>query len=284
MLGAGAVPSGVDSCWCGSREFAEARDDGQYLNLTPPERHLLACLGCGARRRVPPLRHDTAVSHALPADISPANHYTAGDTLLARHLTARLRRAAVRCSAKRLLDVGAGNGLFLKHARTAGWDVLGLEADERSVCSIRGQGLACRQGTIESLPADTAPFGLVHMNHVLEHMEDPLSACAAARNLLRSPGALVVEVPNELASVKARLRRALGRRSSSATSFLQHQWFFDAGSLRELLTAAGFARVEVRTASRLHPVRIPRLPLTALGLALGMGDVIEAWAWTADGY
>jgi SAM-dependent methyltransferase len=222
------------------------------------------------------------VSCNLPASLRPPNHYTAGDTSLAQHLEERLRRAAGGCSAKRLLDVGAGNGIFLQHAREAGWDVLGLEADEGAAGRIRRSGLACREGTIESLPADTTPFGLVHMNHVLEHMDDPFSACVAARSLLRSRGVRVIEVPNELASVTARLRRAFGRRSSSATSFLQHQWFFDVRSIRELLVAAGFARVAARTVSRLRPVRIPRLPLAALGPALGMGDVIEAWAWTAD--
>ena len=52
----------------------------------------------------------------------------------------------------RLLDVGCGNGLFLEKMRNLGWEVVGVETDEKAVEVARKRfGLDIYHGTLEQV-------------------------------------------------------------------------------------------------------------------------------------
>ncbi|MFW5453802.1 class I SAM-dependent methyltransferase [Thioalkalivibrio sulfidiphilus] len=51
----------------------------------------------------------------------------------------------------RLLDVGCGNGSFLRVARAAGWHVVGVDFDPNAVKTARSQGLDVREGGLRFL-------------------------------------------------------------------------------------------------------------------------------------
>jgi len=102
-----------------------------------------------------------------------------------------------------LLDIGAGRGRFVAHARAAGWDAAGIEPSLRGVEGARARGVELRRGTIGD--AEVAPGSLdaATLWHVLEHVDEPCRALERVAGWLRPGGALLVGVPN-LASVQAR--------------------------------------------------------------------------------
>ena len=102
-----------------------------------------------------------------------------------------------------LLDIGAGRGRFVAHARAAGWDAGGLEPSLRGVEGARARGIELRRGAIGD--AEVAPGSLdaATLWHVLEHVDEPGRALERVAGWLRPGGALLVGVPN-LASVQAR--------------------------------------------------------------------------------
>lgn len=96
----------------------------------------------------------------------------------------------------RLLDVGFGDASFLRFMGIAGWDVAGLEADERAVCAARDDGLDVALGTLEDAPYDSGSFDAVTLSHVVEHLHDPVGSLRACHDLLRPSGLLWLATPN----------------------------------------------------------------------------------------
>lgn len=96
----------------------------------------------------------------------------------------------------RLLDVGAGNGDYLLKARSAGWDVVGVEPDAEACAIARSAGLDVHNGGIDSLAVNQHQFDVVTINHVIEHVHDPRALLQQAFALLRPSGVLCIETPN----------------------------------------------------------------------------------------
>lgn len=96
----------------------------------------------------------------------------------------------------RLLDVGFGDGAFLELAQSVGWLVNGVDLDSVSVKNARHRGLDVRHGGIEAFEDMPNYFDVVTMNHVIEHVHDPIDVLRRAYDLLKPGGQLFIETPN----------------------------------------------------------------------------------------
>lgn len=107
-----------------------------------------------------------------------------------------------------LLDVGCGTGEFLVEMKSAGWQVEGLERDERAANWAHEQhGIAVSAGHVEQLAGSTQQYDLITMWHVLEHLYDPGQALQILTRRLRDDGWLLIAVPN-IAGLEARLYKS----------------------------------------------------------------------------
>ena len=94
-----------------------------------------------------------------------------------------------------LLDVGCGNGDYLKFASDCGWTATGLDFDPAAVALANSRGLHALQGTIEDLPSDSA-YDVVTASHVLEHVADPLEFLTQLWHRVKPGGMLWLITPN----------------------------------------------------------------------------------------
>jgi 2-polyprenyl-3-methyl-5-hydroxy-6-metoxy-1,4-benzoquinol methylase len=162
----------------------------------------------------------------------------------------RLELVEARQSHGTLLDVGCGDGLFLKVARDAGWSVEGIEfSPEGARWSSRRLGRPVAVGDLARVPGLRGPFDVVTLWHVLEHLVSPAPMLEAARHRLRPGGLLAVAVPNlDDLPMRAAYRLARGRalplfEKGAREPHLSH---FSPATLRSFLRRLGFERIEIR--------------------------------------
>jgi 2-polyprenyl-3-methyl-5-hydroxy-6-metoxy-1,4-benzoquinol methylase len=97
----------------------------------------------------------------------------------------------------RLLDVGCGAGDFLAQMRQAGWVVEGQEVDPEAAAHARSlHGFTVHLGSLEELGIEENTFDAVTMNHVIEHVHDPVALLAECQRILKPGGVLVSITPN----------------------------------------------------------------------------------------
>jgi SAM-dependent methyltransferase len=149
------------------------------------------------------------------------------------------------------VDVGTGDGVFLHELLAAGFsDVSGIEPSAAPIevadASVRS---LIRHDIFRpnSFPANS--LSLITCFQTIEHLADPLTFCCDALRALKPGGALFLIGHNRRA-VSAKL---LGRKSPIFD--IEHMQLFSPLSVRNLVKAAGFADVEVRTVYNRYPVR-----------------------------
>lgn len=94
------------------------------------------------------------------------------------------------------LDVGCGNGVWMAAQRRWGFRCEGVEPDKRAAAKARALGFPVWAGDLLSAGYPEGGFDIVHFNHVLEHVHDPLAVLSEAVRVTRPGGRVVMVVPN----------------------------------------------------------------------------------------
>lgn len=93
-------------------------------------------------------------------------------------------------AARKALDFGAGTGEILDALTDRGWSTYGLEPSD-----LAREDLARRHAVVEAVPRKET-FDLVTLQHVLEHLRDPLGVVRSLADALVPGGHLYVAVPD----------------------------------------------------------------------------------------
>jgi SAM-dependent methyltransferase len=145
---------------------------------------------------------------------------------------------------KEVLEVGCATGGFLQFFREASCNVSGIDLDERYLDFGRGRGLRLITSSFEDFVRGAeGKYDLIVMNHVLEHMDDPLEALGGVKDIIREDGFFFAEVPNiDLSYIEL------------SQFQLAHKWYFDRVNFADLLERSGFEVVAVDTEPHLRIV------------------------------
>jgi len=91
-----------------------------------------------------------------------------------------------------LLDIGAGTGDFFEYVSNKGWNVSGVEPNEKARTLAAQKNISLT----EELPENTEVYDAITMWHVLEHVYDLEKQLVWLKKNLSQKGVLFVAVPN----------------------------------------------------------------------------------------
>ena len=203
----------------------------------------LALMGCE--------RCGVSFSHPLPTDAELDNYYSGtywqerrpedmdDRTGGRRERIIRLRGIEVDLLAPHLqlprtrtptvLDFGCGSGEYLDAFADRGWQTVGLEPGEI------GEQTAKRHRMVAEIPAEET-FDLVILNHVLEHLKDPVATLERIAAATYGGGYIFASVPN--------LRRLPEHGRLSYVMNGTHIVSYTLSGLRSVLGLAGYEVVQ----------------------------------------
>jgi len=146
----------------------------------------------------------------------------------------------------KLLDYGCGNGSFLKQMQELGWDVSGIEFDQKSVDAARDYfGIPVFIENSQDATFSQNSYDAVTMNHAIEHLQDPLKTLQYCHRILCKNGQIVITTPNANS-----LGHRLFKQTWRGLEFPRHLFVFTPKSMRLLIEKAGFKIRSVKTLSR----------------------------------
>jgi SAM-dependent methyltransferase len=204
------------------------------------EPHALArCACCGLISTDRPPSSEKLYEYGKTADAG--KRFGPAQLLLQWFRSARVRRFAGRRPG-RALDVGCGDGSFLAALARRRWEVYGTELSAPIAATARQRlGDRIRVGEAEHGAYPDASFDLITFWHVLEHLNNPRTALAEARRLIKPDGTVVVAVPN-IRSFQARCFR----QDWLHLDVPRHRWHFDPATLSDLARRCGFEVKQIR--------------------------------------
>ncbi|MEM7685750.1 MAG: class I SAM-dependent methyltransferase [Pseudomonadota bacterium] len=143
--------------------------------------------------------------------------------------------------ASAVLDVGAGSGEFAFLMTRRGKSVIGVEPNQGYAAYCRDDlGLDVRTAHLSSDLFENQSFDLIRLNHVLEHLNDPVKYLEMMARWLRPGGRLYVEVPN--------IETYCREKSRGNMFHYGHIWNFNPWTLRAAATLAGLEECPETTA------------------------------------
>jgi SAM-dependent methyltransferase len=137
----------------------------------------------------------------------------------------------------RVLEIGCGDGQFLRHLSASGYEIYGLDFSEHAVRrALKNTGSAnifC--GRLKEAKYQSDYFDVVCLFEVLEHLPGPLDAFLEIKRILKERGIIAGTVPNFNS-----LERVLLGDCWDGIDLPRHLYHFTKESLGNLLTKSGF--------------------------------------------
>lgn len=161
-----------------------------------------------------------------------------------------------------VLDIGSSTGTLLIIFREQGWHTKGIEPSKKASDLARLSGLDIISHEFEEVNIDEQ-FDVICASHILEHVADPRIFLTKVKQLLKSDGLLLLDLPN-FSSMSAKL---LGSRWYYILPD-EHRWHFTRKSLSVLLDRVGFRVLETNTASGVFDYNSPWLEIWQAARAL----------------
>lgn len=141
------------------------------------------------------------------------------------------------CSSPSVLEVGCGDGSFLKSITQISGPILGVEPAEKTADIARKQGInVVSLLVVEDTKIDKQDFDCFFLFHVLEHVPNILPFLRGIRNNLREGAVGCVEIPCTEAAFEA---------ERYGDYMPDHMSYFTAQTLRKALEISGFEVLEM---------------------------------------
>jgi 2-polyprenyl-3-methyl-5-hydroxy-6-metoxy-1,4-benzoquinol methylase len=155
----------------------------------------------------------------------------------------RLNTVKKFCKSGKLLDVGTGDGLFLKMAKKANFNIWGTEISPAAVRAAKKfYDLNIQLTEIENADFKENFFDVITIWHVIEHVKNPVEVLKKANSLSKRGAVVFVATPN----LEKHVSRIIYRLTTNkpypfySPKGEQHLFHFTPSTLEMIIKKAGF--------------------------------------------
>lgn len=138
----------------------------------------------------------------------------------------------------KVLDIGCGSGTFLMDAGLCGWDAVGIDIDKSAINNCSDFGLTAFQGGLDLLKGYKNKFNYITMDHVIEHLHDPMDSLNHCYDLLDEGGQIWIQTPNSLS-----FGHQLFGKDWRGLEPPRHLVIFNKSSIKRALHQVGFKKI-----------------------------------------
>ena len=159
--------------------------------------------------------------------------------------------------AKRVFDLGCGNGATARALAAQGWETAGVDPSREGIGLARASGLDLRLGSAyDDLAADFGQWPFVICLEVVEHVYFPHRLARTLSELCEPGGLAIVSTPYHGYWKNLALSLVPGAwdRHHHPLSDHGHIKFWSIPTLRALLSTAGFERTTFVRVGRMRPL------------------------------
>jgi 2-polyprenyl-3-methyl-5-hydroxy-6-metoxy-1,4-benzoquinol methylase len=151
---------------------------------------------------------------------------------------------------KKLIDVGCGEGFFMKEAMSKGLSVQGIDFSSQGVLKNNPDLIGkVTQGDIfsimDKLHRENNLFDVVILNNILEHVIDPLDLLKKSHNLMNKNGVILITVPNDFSDFQVKLLQDKKIDHEYWVKLPDHLHYFNYKNLIEVLRKSDFETIEM---------------------------------------
>lgn len=246
---------------CSADSYTEVLRGRDELFGLPGEFRAVCCNCCGLVFTNPRPTPES-IQHYYPPEYTPHQHHNSPPIALRKTTVKRVflkflnslnenfdrkhnlvppknRALLTRGRCGNLLDVGCGNGEFLKIMQDLGWRVQGVDKSPNAALAARSSyGIEIHHGCLESMCSESDRFDVITMWWFLEHAHDPGLVLDICSRIIKPEGLLIVGVPN-FSSFE---RRVFGGLSLDLPRHLIH---FTPQTLTKMLDLHGFSVMNI---------------------------------------
>ncbi|MDP8265655.1 MAG: class I SAM-dependent methyltransferase [Candidatus Aceula meridiana] len=140
-------------------------------------------------------------------------------------------------NARKVLEIGPGNGRLLYFLKAQGYDVSGVELDSDLARNIWDMGIPCYCGNLDTVMDEIGgkKFDLIILCQTFEHLYDPKKTLKNIHSLLAEKGYLYMALPNS-GSIEAKLFDKFWR----GLDLPRHIVHYDKKTVGKILRKSGF--------------------------------------------
>lgn len=205
----------------------------------PGRFQIVRCDECGLVRTDPrPTR--ASIGRYYPTHYSPYQE-EAGPRVGSGWFDRRVKAMPPVAPSGRLLEIGTSVGTFLEQRKRDGWDVTGIEFDERAAArAAERTGAPIHVGSIESASFPPGSFDVICAWQVVEHLHDPVTSLRRCFEWLVPGGWLSIAVP-DIGAPGFRIFQG----AWYALELPRHLYHFSAQTCRAMFESCGFSEIRL---------------------------------------
>ncbi len=237
----------LETASCPVCTCSEAEEQGAYKDhsISKEVFGISACANCGCWYTTPRPTQDK-LSRYYQSDEYIS--HTGTKRNLFEHIYHWVRKRTLRAKSRlissyepngKILDIGCGTGAFLEEMRARGYITYGMEPDAGA--RAKASAASTVYGSLEQAKT-SAPFSIVTLWHVLEHLPHPRNTLKTIHAITSSNALLVIAVPD-----RESWDAATFSSDWAAYDIPRHLSHFRRSDISKLLKEHGFELLKIRS-------------------------------------